>query len=80
VSIRVLHHTERAHGTGTVLVITGAEEMVHGTDTGIAGVDEGLSLFIGSIHFMCLRRGILSYISITVFLKILLHLRASIVS
>ena len=78
-SIRVLCHAERAYGTGTVLVITGAEEMVHGTDTGIAGVDEDLSQFIGSIHFMCSRR-VLSYISIIVFLKILLHLRASIVS
>ena len=66
-SIRVLRHTERAHRTGSVLVITGAEEMVHGTDTRIAGVDEDLSLFIGSIHFICSRRVLLSYISITVF-------------
>jgi len=40
--VSVLHHGKRAHGTGTgtVLVITAAEEMIHGTDTGIAGVDE----------------------------------------
>jgi len=40
VRVRVLRHAERAHGTGTVLVITTAEEMTHGTDTGIVGVDE----------------------------------------
>jgi len=40
VRVRVLRHAERAHGTGTVLVITTAEEMIHGTDTGIVGVDE----------------------------------------
>ena len=37
---RVLHHGERAYGAGTVLEITNAEGMIHGTDTGIAGVDE----------------------------------------
>jgi len=40
VRVRVLRHAERAHGTETVLVITTAEEMIHGTDTGIVGVDE----------------------------------------
>jgi hypothetical protein len=40
--VRVLRHAKRAHGTGTILVITTAEEMAHGTDTGIAGVDEGV--------------------------------------
>ena len=35
----VLRHAERSHGTGIVLVITTAEEMIHGTDTVIAGVD-----------------------------------------
>ena len=44
VSVRVLRHAERAHGTGTVLVITTAEEMVHGTDTGTAGVDENMCI------------------------------------
>ena len=40
VRVRVLRHAERTHGTGTVLVITTAEEMIHGTGTGIAAVDE----------------------------------------
>ena len=40
VIVSVLRHAERAHGTGTVLVITTAKEMIHGTDTEIAGVDE----------------------------------------
>jgi hypothetical protein len=40
VRVRVLRHAERAHGTGTVLVISIAEEMIHETNTGIAGVDE----------------------------------------
>jgi len=40
VRVRVLRHAERAHGTGTVLVITIAGGMIHGTGTGIAGVDE----------------------------------------
>jgi hypothetical protein len=39
--VRALRYAERAHGTGTVLVITTAEEIIHGTDTGIAGVHEG---------------------------------------
>ncbi len=40
----VLRHGERAHrtGTGTVLVIMTAEEMIRGTDTEIAGVDEDI--------------------------------------
>ena len=42
VSMSVLHHAQRAHGTGTNLVIMTAEEMIHGTDTGIAGVDENV--------------------------------------
>ena len=40
VRVRVLRHAERAHETGTVLVIMTAEGMIPGTDTGIAGVDE----------------------------------------
>ena len=44
VRVRVLRHTERAHGTGTVLVITTAEEMVPGTDTGTAGVNEKMCI------------------------------------
>ena len=40
VRVHVLRHAERTPGTGTVLVITIAEGMIHGTDTGIAGVDE----------------------------------------
>jgi len=40
VRVRVLRHAERAHGTETVLVITTAEETIHGADTGIVGVDE----------------------------------------
>ena len=40
VNVSVFCHAGRAHRTGTVLVITTAEEMIHGTDTGIAGVDE----------------------------------------
>jgi len=42
VRVRVLRHAEITHGTGTVLVITTAEEMIRGTYTGIAGVDEGV--------------------------------------
>jgi hypothetical protein len=38
--VRVLRHAERAYGTGSVPVITTAEEMIHGTGTEIAGVDE----------------------------------------
>jgi len=49
VRVRVLRHAERAHGTGTVLVNPTAEEMVHGTDTGTAGVDENMC-----IHWECL--------------------------
>ena len=33
---------ERAHGTGIVLVITTADEMIHETDTGSAGLGEGV--------------------------------------
>jgi hypothetical protein len=42
VRVRVLRHAERAHGTGsgTVLVISIAEEMIHETNAGVAGVDE----------------------------------------
>jgi len=40
VRVRVLRHAERAHETGTILVITTGEEIIHGTDTGIVGVDE----------------------------------------
>jgi len=40
VSVRVLPHSERAHGTGTVLVVMTTEDIIHGTDTGITGVDE----------------------------------------
>ena len=44
---------ERAHeigiGTVLVLVITNAEEMIHGTDTGIAGGNES-SRFFGCIY------------------------------
>ena len=40
VHIRALRHAKRVHGTGTVLMITTAEEMIHGTDTGIVGVDD----------------------------------------
>jgi len=46
VNVSVLRHAERAHGAGSVLVITIAEEVIHGTDTGIAGVDED----VYSIH------------------------------
>jgi len=40
VRVHALRHTKRAHRTGTVLVITTAEEMIHRTDTGIAGIDD----------------------------------------
>jgi len=42
VTVSVLRHGERAHGTGagTVLVITTAEEMIQGTDTMFPCVDE----------------------------------------
>ena len=43
-SVYVLRHAERVHGTGTVLVITTAEEMVHETDTGTAGVNEKMCI------------------------------------
>lgn len=42
---RVRRHVERAYETGTVLVITTAEEMIHETNTGIAGADAGCLLF-----------------------------------
>ena len=45
VSASVLRRAERAHGTGTDLVIMTAEEMIHGTDTGIAGVDGNVYSF-----------------------------------
>ena len=35
-------HAKRAHVTRTILMITTAEEMIHGTDTGITGVDEDM--------------------------------------
>ena len=38
--VSVLRHTERADRTRTVLVITTAEDMIHGTDTGITAVGE----------------------------------------
>ena len=48
VRVRVLRHAERTHGTGTVLVITTAEEMIHETGTGIADVDEDVYSLEGS--------------------------------
>ena len=51
VRVRVLRHAERAHGTETVLVITTAEEMIHGTDIGIVGVDEDVySSGVSTLH------------------------------
>ena len=38
VNVSVLRHAERVHGR--VLVTTTTKEMIHGTDTGITGVDE----------------------------------------
>jgi len=38
--VSVLCRAERAHGAGTILVVTTAEEMTHGTDTRIGGVNE----------------------------------------
>jgi hypothetical protein len=38
--VSVLCHAERAHGTGTVLVITTAEDMIRRADTGITAIDE----------------------------------------
>jgi len=49
-SVRVLRHAERAHGTGTVFVIMTAEEMVHGTDTGTAGVDDKNSWGVSALR------------------------------
>ena len=47
----VLCHAERAHETGAVLVITTAEEMIHGTDTGIVGVERDVdSLGVSTLH------------------------------
>jgi len=40
VNVSVPRHAERAHGTRTVLVITTAEEVIHGTDAGIPAIDE----------------------------------------
>ena len=72
-SARVLCHAERAHRTGTVLVTTTIEEMVHGTDIGTVGVDEE----------MCIPWEYLFYVSASCpsvlyvyHLKILPHLRA----
>jgi len=39
-NVTVLLHTERVNGTGTVLVITTAEDIIYRTGIGIAGVDE----------------------------------------
>ena len=39
-NIRVLRNAERAHGTGAVLVIMTADEVIDGTDTRIAAVGE----------------------------------------
>ena len=68
----VLRHAERAHGTGTILVITTAEEMIHGADTGTAGVD-------GDVYSLpvSLRARVVSFchMSITVFLKTIPYLR-----
>ena len=55
----VLRHAERTLGTGTILGITTAEEMIHGADTGIAGVDEdvyslGVSLRVRVVPFCLL--------------------------
>lgn len=65
----VLCHAERAHETGAVLVITTAEEMIHGTDTGIVGVERDVdSLGVSTLHVHV----VASYlVSIAVFLKIL---------
>jgi hypothetical protein len=70
---------ERAHETGIgtvlVLVITNAEEMIHGTDTGIAGGNES-SRFFGCIYLSRLCCVLLSDISIPAFIKTMLHRRA----
>ena len=68
----VLRHAERTHGTGTILVIMTAEDIIHGADTGIAGVDEdvyslGVSLRARVVSFC--------HMSITVFLKTIPYLR-----
>jgi hypothetical protein len=61
VSVRVPRsNAVRAHGTGAVLVITTAEEMIDGTDTGIAAVGENVwSLGVSFTHP---RRVLLSYV------------------
>lgn len=41
VSVRVLRHDKKAHGTGTVPMTTTTEGMTHGVVTGIADVDGG---------------------------------------
>jgi hypothetical protein len=49
VGIRVLRHAEGAHGTGTILVIMTVVEMIDGTDTGIAGVEDVHSLGVSAL-------------------------------
>ena len=48
VRVRVLRHAQRMPGTGTVLMITTAEEMVYEIGTGIADVDEDVYSLRGS--------------------------------
>jgi len=49
--VSILRQAERAHGTGTVLMITTTEEVIHGTDVGIAGVNEDVhSLGVSTSH------------------------------
>ena len=71
VRVRVLRHAERAHGTGTgtVLVIMTAEEMIHGAGTGIAAVDEDEGVYSWKVFALRGRilSSCLSQMSITVF-------------
>ena len=55
VSVRVFCHAERAHGTetGTVLVVTIAEEVVHETYTGIAAIEDVYSFYLLYMSVPC---------------------------
>ena len=71
VNMSVLRYAKRAHWTGTVLVVTTAEEMVHRTDTWIVGVDEDVnSLGVSTLR---VRMVSMSCMYITVILKIPPH-------
>ena len=72
-SARVLRHAERAHGTGTILVTTTTEEMVHGTDIGTVSVDEEMCILWEYLFYVSALCPSVLYVY---HLKILPHLRA----